>query len=232
MAARPASMEPKAVARSAIMIRVNAQHESRPLILSHAPESQPDSRVMGEQPEKSNDGNADPYEQQAVDVDRNAPQGHTSRNEDGQSVGHALEPAPAQTLQDGQADGIRGDDLRNGHTPHPDQHEPVDQGSKDARDENGDERAEKIAQTHGFQEGPGDESCNHVNGAVGKVGDPANAVDKGKTQGHQGQGNAVDGAVDQDLHEPCPDELEDQRDSEGGRKAPPCFFTSSSTVVV
>jgi hypothetical protein len=37
---------------------------------------------MGEQPEESDDGNADPDEKEAVDVDWNASQGHTPRDEE------------------------------------------------------------------------------------------------------------------------------------------------------
>ena len=150
MAASPASMEPKAMATRAMVSESMPSMRAARLILGHAPERQPESRVVGEEPEESDDSHADPDHQQAVDSRPERPPMSTlPANEDGQGVGHALEPAPAQSLQDGQTDGIGGDDLGDGHAPHPDEDEPVDQGSDDPGSEDGNEALRQVVETQG-----------------------------------------------------------------------------------
>jgi hypothetical protein len=54
---------------------------------------------------------------------------------------------------------------------------------------------------------PGDKSADHIQGTMGKIGYPAGTVNQGKSQGYQGQGNAVNRTVNEYFKEYVHDKI-------------------------
>ena len=51
-----------------------------------------------------------------------------------------------------------------------------------------------------IKEPPDGETRDNIECPMGKIGEPANSVDQGKTDGHQGKGKTIDDSVNQNVH--------------------------------
>jgi hypothetical protein len=51
-----------------------------------------------------------------------------------------------------------------------------------------------------IKEPPDNETRNHIECTMGKIGEATNSVDQSKPDGHQGKGKTVDDSVDEDVH--------------------------------
>ena len=110
------------------------------------------------------------------------------------------EATPAQTFENGQGDGIGGDDLRDFHAPDANQKKTVNDRTDDAGDQKTGNDGDQVGWLQCVDYCPGNKSTENIQGAMGKIGQAADAVNQGKSQGVEGQGHAVDGSVDQDIH--------------------------------
>ena len=139
---------------------------------------------MGKEPKPGHDRRPQDDHDEPLVVDFHPAEVEAARKEGRQGVGHALESSPAQALQNGQADGIGGDDFRGSHASDADENKIVNERPDQPGDPQGEDDGQEVRQLQGVQQAPDDKPGDHVEGAVGEIGKPADAVDQGEAQGH------------------------------------------------
>ena len=156
--------------------------------------------MVGEKPQKGNHGGADYHDDNTVEVYGDICDKYTPLDKCGQGIGRALEPPPSKPFQDRQPHGVGSNDLGNGHPPDTNEHELVHKCADHTGNQGSQQNADQVIQAQGVKEAPCDKAANHVQGSVGEIGNSADPIDQCKAQGHQGQGDAVNRAINEDIH--------------------------------
>ncbi|VTR65708.1 hypothetical protein DESC_370078 [Desulfosarcina cetonica] len=84
-----------------------------------------------------------------------------------------------------------------------DQHQAVEQRADGGASGDGDDHGQGVGDAHAVDQQPGRVGSQHIERAVGEVGHPADAEGQIESHGGQGQGDTVDGGVDQGSGNQC-----------------------------
>jgi len=80
----------------------------------------------------------------------------------------------------------------------------VGNGPQRSRKNQGEDDGQRIIDPQIIHKTPGEKADQDIQGAMGKIGQPAHPVDQGKTDGYQDKGHAVNGPVNEYVHAATP----------------------------